>query len=330
VTPEQVLDELFGRPTELGVSLACVVMRGGNVIAERYGVRPANDFQRAEQVTPETPLLSWSMAKSITHAAVGLLVADGHLDLDGPAPVPEWADDERSTITLLDLLEMRSGLRFVEDYLDGDGSHCIEMLFGGTDPSFASYAARQPLEHAVGAEFNYSSGTTNIVARIIGDTLAGRSGGSPDERRAVVESFLHDRLFAPVGMTSATGRFDESGDFVGSSYVEATARDFALFGDLYAHDGVTDCGAGTRLLPKGWLDHARTPTHFDTETGFGYGRHWWLWPTFTGSLACHGYEGQYVVVLPDDDVVVAHLGKTDVAHQRGVTMTLARLIDSVR
>jgi len=330
VTPERVLDELFGRPAEHGITLACVVVKNGDVVAERYGTRPANDFQPAEQMTPDTPLLSWSMAKSITHAAIGVLVADGRLDLEAPAPVPEWVGDERATITMLQLLEMRSGLRFVEDYVDGDVSHCIEMLFGGTDPSFGSYAARQPLEHDIGTVFNYSSGTTNILARIVADTVVGSAGAAPDERRAAVEAFLRDRLFHPAGMTSATARFDDAGDFVGSSYVDATARDFARFGELYVHDGVADRGEGTRLLPEGWLDHARTPSAHDPDTGFGYGRHWWLWPTFAGSLACHGYEGQYVVVFPDDDVVVAHLGKTDVAHQRGVTMTLARLIDSVR
>lgn len=329
MTPEQVLDELFGRPPAQGISLACVVLHRGEIVAERYGVRPANDFQPAAEITADTPLLSWSMAKSITHAALGVLVADGALDLDAPAPVPEWLDDERATITMLDLLEMRSGLRFVEDYVDGDVSHCIEMLFGGTEPSFGAYAAGQPLEHPVGSVFNYSSGTTNILARIVGDTVAG-TNASVDQRRSVVGGFLRDRLFEPAGMVTATPRFDDAGDFVGSSYVDAPAREFARFGELYLHDGVTERGAGQRLLPEGWLDHARHPSAHDSDSGFGYGRHWWLWPTFPGSLACHGYEGQYVIVVPDADIVVAHLGKTDVGHQRGVTMTLARLIDSLR
>lgn len=329
MTPDRVLDDLFGRPSEQGVTFACVAKRSGQIVAERYGTRPENAFQAAEQITSSTPLLSWSMAKSVTHAALGVLVLDGRIDLDAPAAVPEWAADDRSAITALHLLEMRSGLRFVEDYVDGDTSHCIEMLFGGTEPSFGAYAARLPADHRPGEVFNYSSGTSNILARLVGDIVAGEAT-TPPERRDAVEAFLRDRLFEPAGMTSARARFDDAGDFVGSSYVDATARDFAQFGELYVHDGVTDRGAGERLLPEGWLEHARHPASHDPETGFGYGRHWWQWPAFPGSLACHGYEGQYVVVLPEDDIVVAHLGATDVSHQRALTMILARLVDSLR
>ena len=110
-----VVDELFSRPTEAGVSLALMAVRGGEVITERYGRRPENELEVAADVTSETTLLSWSMAKSITHAATGILVGDGLLDLDAPAPVPEWAGTPRADITTLQLLEMRSGLRFVED-----------------------------------------------------------------------------------------------------------------------------------------------------------------------------------------------------------------------
>ena len=324
------MDELFARPPDQGITLACLALAGGEVVAERYGVRPANDFQpEPEPIGADTPLISWSMAKSITHAAVGVLVVDGLLDLDAPAPVPEWAGTPAEGITPLQLLEMRSGLRFVEDYVDGETSHCIEMLFGGTEPSHAAYAARLPLDHEPGTVFNYSSGTSNILARLIGDIVSD-GATDPAERSALVGAFLRDRLFAPSGMSSATPRFDGAGDFVGSSYVDATAHDFARFGELYAFDGVTGRGAGERLLPVGWLDHARHPRSHDPEGGFGYGRHWWSWPTFPGSLAAHGYEGQFLLVLPEHDIVVVHLGKTDVAHQRGLTMTLARLVDALR
>ncbi|MEM1335719.1 MAG: serine hydrolase domain-containing protein [Actinomycetota bacterium] len=325
---DRILDELFDRPAERGVSLACVVRARGEIVAERHGVRPADDFRPELVVTPETPLTSWSMAKSITHAALGVLVLDDAIDLAAPAAVPEWTGTDAAAITPLDLLEMRSGLSFVEDYVDGSISNCIEMLFGGTDPSFAAYAARQPLVHPVGEVFNYSSGTSNILARLIGDAVAG--GRTGEERAAAVAEFLRRRLFEPTGMADATPHFDDAGDFVGSSYVDATARDFARFGELYAFDGVTDRGRGDRILPVGWLDHARAPISFDPDGGFGYGRHWWTWPTFPGSLACHGYDGQYVLVLPDDDVVVCHLGATDVAHQRAVTMSIARLAERAR
>ena len=141
----------------------------------RYGVQPENIFQPEIAITADSTLTSWSMAKSITHATVGLLVADGALDPAAPAAVPEWEGTPKAEITLLHLLEMRSGLRFVEDYVDDGVSHCLEMLFGDSGPSHAAYAAALPLDHVPGSFYNYSSGTTNIVARIVGDVVAGPS-----------------------------------------------------------------------------------------------------------------------------------------------------------
>jgi CubicO group peptidase (beta-lactamase class C family) len=306
----ELVDQLFARPADEGVTLALVIQQGGEVVAERYGTQPANVFQPEIEITADSTLTSWSMAKSITHAAVGIIVGDGLLDLDAPAPVPEWRGTAKADITTLQLLEMRSGLRFVEDYVDDEISHCIEMLFGESGPSHAAYAAALPLDHPPGTFFSYSSGTTNIVARIIGDIVSD-GDADPQRRRAVMESFLHDRLFAPTGMQSAVPKFDAAGDFVGSSYVYATARDFASFGELYRHDGVTADGA--RILPVGWRDHAATPVSHDDDNGCDYGRHWWMWPEIPSSLACHGHEGQYIVVVPDRELVLVHLGKTDAA-----------------
>ena len=103
-----------------------VVVHGGEVVAERYGTEPDTAFGPGGPVTADTTLVSWSTAKSIVHAAVGILVGDGAIDVDAPAPVAEWAGTEKAAITLLDLLEMRPGLRFVEDYVDGETSHCID------------------------------------------------------------------------------------------------------------------------------------------------------------------------------------------------------------
>ena len=320
-----LVDELFQRRHDEGVTLALLIRHRGEVVAERYGIQPENVFQPAIEITDDSTLTSWSMAKSITQAAVGILVGDGELDIEAPAPVPEWADTPKAAITTLQLLEMRSGLRFVEDYVDDEISHCIEMLFGESGPSHAAYAAALPLDHELGAHYSYSSGTTNIIARIIGDVVCGGPGGDPNQRRAAVEAFLHDRLFAPTGMESAIPKFDAAGDFVGSSYVFATARDFAAFGELYRHDGVT--ASGERLLPHGWVDHARTPVSHDEENGCDYGRHWWVWPQFTGSLACHGHEGQYIVVVPDRELVVVHLGKTDAAMAPQLRARLGQMID---
>jgi CubicO group peptidase (beta-lactamase class C family) len=314
---ESEVDALFSRPADEGITLAFVIVRGGEVVVERYGVQPGNLLQPDEvAVSAATPLISWSTAKSMVHAAVGVLVGDGRLDPLAPAAVPAWAGTPKAAITLLDLLEMRSGLRFIESYVEGEPSHCIDMLFGEGADDHAAYAAALPLDHPPGTVWNYSSGTTNIICRILGDVVGGGEQG--------MRAFLDQRLFGPAGMPDADPRFDGAGTWVGSSYVHAPARQFARFGQLYLDDGVV---GGTRILPGGWVDHARTVVAHDPETRFGYGRHWWTWPDQPDSLAAHGYEGQYVIVLPRHDAVIVHLGKTDSAVRDRLVARLRRIID---
>lgn len=313
----RIADELFADDAAHGLSLALVVMQRGDVMFERYGVQPDTIFGPGGPVTADTTLTSWSMAKSITHAAVGIVVGDGLLELERPAAVAGWEGTPKASITVQDLLDMRPGLEWIEDYVDDEVSHCIEMLFGAGRDDMAAYAAALPMTRRPGSTWNYSSGTTNIVSRIIGDIVGGDRMG--------MESFLRERLFHPVGMYSAVPKFDTSGTFVGSSYVYATARDFAKFGELYRNDGMV---GGVRILPEGWRDHARTYVATD-EDGFDYGRHWWMWPELEGSMGCHGYEGQYCVVVPDRDLVVVHLGKSPADVRTELVSRLRTLIGSI-
>lgn len=302
-----------------GRSLALVVQQGGDVVFERYGTMPDTAFGPGGPVGADTALISWSMAKSITHALVGLLVADGLLDPSAPAPVAAWRGTPKEHITLQHLLTMTPGLEFVEDYVDAGVSNCIEMLFGAGRDDMAAYAATLPLVHEPGTVWNYSSGTTNIVAAIVGDVVGGGSEG--------MEQFMRERLFGPLGITSAVAKFDTVGTFVGSSFVDATARDFARFGALYLRDGVGP--DGTRILPAGWVDHARALTTIDDESGFGYGAHWWTWPDLAGSLAAHGYDGQCTLVVPALDLVVVHLGKVAAADRPLLNAALREIVASV-
>ncbi len=328
VAVDQVLDRAFGRDGEggdpgLGLTLAVVVQRHGEVVAERYG--PDTDA--------DTTLISWSMAKSFLHALVGTVVADGLLDIDAPAPVPEWADpdDPRHAITTDQLLRMCSGLRFCEDYVDDRVSDVITMLFGDGQHDMAAFAAGFPLEHPPGTVFNYSSGTSNIVARIVGDLVGGRDA---------VEQRLQVRLFDPLGMASAMARFDDAGTFIGSSYVYATARDFARFGQLYLQGGAWE---GEELLPEVWVEHARRRTPLDTGSATQpaevapasmdaqpYGAHWWLVDEPAGAFAAQGYEGQRTLIVPDLDLVVVRLGKTDADLKANLDRWLAELVADLR
>jgi CubicO group peptidase (beta-lactamase class C family) len=304
------VDRLLAQPPDLGTTLAIVVVHRGRIVAEGY--EPGSDAS--------TALISWSTAKSMTHAVAGLLVGDGLLDLDAPAAVPEWQrpGDPRRAITLQQLLEMRAGLRFAEDYVDAGVSDVIEMLFGTGQHDVAAFAAGFPLDHPPGIAWSYSSGTTNIVSRALGDVVGGGEAG--------MRAFLHDRLFGPLGMASADPRFDAAGTFSGSSFVYCTARDFARFGYVYLRDGVWD---GRRVLPAGWVDHARRGVPVPPDEDFGYGAHWWLWREYPGSFAAHGYEGQYLLVVPDRDLVLVRLGKTPAELRPNLVAELLRLVDAV-
>jgi CubicO group peptidase (beta-lactamase class C family) len=280
---------------DLALTLGFVAVQGGRIVAERY----------AEGVAATTPLLSWSMAKSMTQAALGILVRDGRIDLNQTPVAPEWTDpsDPRHAITFGDLLEMRSGLTFNEDYVDAEVSHCLEMLYGTGADDVAGYAASLPLDHPIGTHWSYSSGTTNIISRAIGQVVGGGRDG--------MEQFLRDELFGPLGMGSAEPRFDAAGTWVGSSYVFDTARDFARFGLLYLRDGVWD---GRRILPEGWVDEARTARSAETDYGGWYGRQWWVTGDEYGTFFASGYEGQRTLVVPALDLVVVRLAKAPIEH----------------
>jgi len=306
-------------PTEThGETHAVVAWHGTREVLACFG------SEYAAACGPDVTHISWSMAKSMTHALVGFLVRDGLIDIDAPAAVPEWRDDERAGITLRHLLEMRSGLDWIEDYADGERSHVIDMLFGSGKGDHAAYAAALSLRHQPGTHWEYSSGTTNIICRILGDVVG---GASPSERRARMESFIDDRLFAPLGMSTATAKYDPAGNFVGSSYVYATAADFARFGRLYV-DGVSRDGA--KILPADWVDNARTVIAVDPETGNGYAHHWWTWPALPGALVATGFEGQYTIVLPEEDLVVVRLGKTPADIRRNVVDDLIAVVAELR
>lgn len=301
---EPLLDAVMDPESGHGRTRAVVVVHRGRLVAERYGDRTdAWGEVTGDAVDATTPLLSWSMAKSMLHAVVGMLADEGRLHLDEPAPVPQWPEgDPRAAITLEQLLAMRDGLDFAEDYAPDDTtgavSHVIEMLFGAGAADVAGFAASRPLSHTPGTTFNYSSGTSNIISAVVARTL----GGEEPYRR-----FLHERLFGPIGMGSADPRFDEAGTWVASSYVWATARDMARFGYLYLRDGVWD---GTRLLPEGWADHGRRPRSIDPVDGRLYGAQWWVVGDDVGTFWANGYEGQSIMVCPGLDLVVVRLGKS--------------------
>lgn len=306
---DTLLDEVMADDGPLQTTHATVVVHRGRLVAERY--------RFAEGVDETSTLISWSMAKSMMHAVVGILVRDGLVDLERRPPVPEWngPEDPRQAITFEQLLTMRDGLAFVEDYVDDRVSDVIKMLFGEGQHDVGRFAADRGLAHAPGTFFNYSSGTTNVISRIARDLVGGREA---------YERLLTDELFGPLGMTSATARFDDAGTFIASSFVYAAARDFARFGYLYLRDGVWN---GRRLLPEGWVDHARSIRSRDDETGNFYGAQWWVVGDESGAFWANGYEGQSILVSPGCDLVLVRLGKTPSDRYPALRAWRSRVVD---
>jgi len=279
---------------------AVVVVYEGRLAGEKY----APGFDK------NTALLGWSMSKSVTNALVGILVRQGKLRIQEPAPVPEWqnAGDPRKSITLDQLLRMSSGLKFDETY---EPLHDVtDMLYRSYD--FAAYAAAKLLETEPDRKWVYSSGTANIIARIV------RQTAEKDYPRYY--DFLRKELFAKIGMHSAVPEPDASGTFVGSSYMFATPRDWARFGLLYLQDGVW---GGERVLPEGWVKYSATPTPKAPQGQ--YGAFFWLnagtesnpkdrmWPDAPkDAFAAKGYQEQSVVIIPSKKLVIVRFGATSV------------------
>ena len=312
---QEVVDEAFTLD-ELAITNAVIVVKGGQVLVERYaGVREFFD-RDPEPIDSSSPLLSWSMAKSMLHMIIGTLVDQRVLSVHEPAPVPEWSksNDPRRFITLADLLAMRDGLAFVENYEVGQTSHVIDMLFGEGKHDMAAYTAALPLAHEPGTFFNYSSGTTNVLSRIVADHVG---------YGAAYERYLRDTLFGPLGMRSAVATFDEAGVFVASSYVHATALDFAKFGLLYLRGGEWD---GRQLISREWASNAQVPLSKDPDSDTFYSWQWWVTGDPYGTYWASGYEGQMISVVPALDALVLRFGHTSDLHYPDLRNWRSRLL----
>lgn len=311
-----VVDEGFEEPSprRRRRTLAIVVVHDGQIVAERY----------APGITADTPLPGWSMAKSVLSGLVGVLVDDGRLSLDARELLPHWgAPDPRAAITLEDLLRMRSGLRFSEVYAN-PWSDVLHMLYNCGD--MAAYASHRRLGAAPGTVWRYASGTSNILSLIV--------------RRTVGDAEYHDfprrALFERIGMQSAVLEPDASGTFVCSSYMLATARDWARYGHLWVNGG--DCG-GARVLSREWIRFATTPT---PQSDGRYGAHWWLRlnPEIGGDSAnarsiasdaffAVGHEGQTLTVIPSLRLVVVRLGASIYIDAWNQAQFIARIQEAI-
>jgi CubicO group peptidase (beta-lactamase class C family) len=314
------VDALFTEASS-GETRAVLVIHKGQIVAERY----------APGYHENTRFVSWSMAKTVTGVMIGMLVADGRLRLDEPAPVPLWQrpGDPRGEITLRQLLQMRSGLKHLEGGNPIYRSDEVRMLFLDGRDNMAAYAEAQPLAATPGSTWRYSTATTVILCDLAAGSLS--ISHDPDERRAAVSDYLRTRLFEPLGMRSVLPEYDAAGTMIGSSLIHATARDWGKFGEFMREGGATK---GAQLVPSAWIAFMTEPNPRNP----GYGAQTWLnhpqkdsgETQFPGAPAnvfsLNGHLGQYVVIAPDQELTIVRLGNTKEDEQGPLRERIARLI----
>lgn len=263
---------------------AVLVLHRGELIAEQY----------EDGFDEETELLGWSMSKSITNNLVGILIKKGKLKLEQQSLLPEW-DDERSEITLEQMLHMASDLSWKEE--DGYLSDVTRMLYMRDDP--ADYATKKTIREEIGTSFIYSSGTTNIISKIIKNTF-----------RTEVDylKFPHQALFDKLGI-NATMELDASNQYIMSSYAYMTGRDWAKLGQFWLQKGMWN---GEQILPEEWIDYSSTAGHGVNSV---YGAHFWLntdsflYPNVPEDMySARGFQGQQVIVIPSKETVIVRFG----------------------
>ncbi|MET0169591.1 MAG: serine hydrolase [Aliihoeflea sp.] len=285
---------------------AVVVVHEGRIIGERY----KGGFDA------ETPLLGWSMTKTVTAALLGTV--EDRIGRDDASLRANWSDG-RAEITTADLLGMSSGLEFNEDY--GDVTDVTRMLY--LEPDMASFAADKPLLGARGQVFSYSSGTTTILSRLWQDKFNDPQQALGWPRRA---------LFGPLGMDSAVLETDARGTFVGSSYMYATAHDWVRFGQFLLQDGEWN---GEQILPAGFVTWMREAAPASNGR-YGRGQVWLAGPERGAQVALpadtywlRGHDGQSMAIIPSRNLVVLRMGLTPSRLNYSPTPLIGALVDAL-
>ncbi len=289
-----------GAVKAIGQTDAFLIVQDGRLVFERYG--PDHG--------PATRHIAWSMTKSVTHALAGVAVAQGRVDIDRPLRTLG-----RPELNLRTLLTLTDGLKWDEGDYDPAKSDATRMLFGPGRLDCAAYAAAKPRAFPPGTRWNYSTGSFVLAAAELQAALF-PDARTPTARRAAMAAWMRASLFAPIGMTTAQPEFDAAGTFGGGSFLYASARDFARFGELYRLDGVWK---SRRILPKGWVKFARTPTVEPT-----YGAGFWLEakagakpPSLMSgagpidAFSAQGHDGQIIVIVPSKALVIVRLAVMD-------------------
>jgi CubicO group peptidase (beta-lactamase class C family) len=281
-------DWAFDRDTTEQDTLSLLIVYKGDIIHERY----------APGVDVTTRTRTWSTAKSIAATLIGMLVDDGRMDLDAPLGfdwLPEILTpetDPRNAITLRNALQMSTGLYPVE-YATGSG---MSYWAGASSVNGARHRAlvREP-----GTYWDYENYDTLLAVYAMKQALG-----------EAYQEFPRRALLDRIGMRNTLVSADRFHDFILSSQVYTNARDLARFGLLYAQRGIW---GDERLISEEWIDFVTTPAPSTASRGNFYGAQWWLVPDDRTDIPANAYStsgnrGQYVIVVPDFDLVIVRRG----------------------
>ena len=292
---KKIIDYTFSTESieTLGRTNALLIVQNGSIVYEKYN----------DPINRSTKLVSYSMAKSYIGLLTGMMIDRGFIkSKDEKNLLKEWQDN-RKNISISHLLNMQSGLDFVEQYDNNGRSDTLEMLFGDGRFDQASFAASVDLKSITpGMKFNYSTGETNILSKIIKLRL--------QEQNLNYQNFINDNLSSKIGLKNTIFEFDDSGTFIGGSSVFANARDFARFGYLYLRDGQWD---GETIISKSWIDDTRKPAKHTYKM---YSNKFWMPHPYSpislpkDTYFCAGFGGQYILIIPSKDMIVVRLGET--------------------
>lgn len=285
---ERVVDGLFDKEGESNKKTrTLLVVYKDQIIAEKYD----QGFEK------DTRMHGWSMTKSITSTIYGVLQTQGRIDIHSETGIEQWMNDERKKITYSNLLQMNSGLEWVEGYFSFR-SDATPMIFQAED--MGQSQIDKPLTGKPDESWYYSSGTTNLLSGPLLKNIFN------DQQEYL--DFWYRELIDKIGMHSAIIETDMSGTYIGSSYGFATTRDWAKFGLLYLKEGNWN---GEQILDTTWVKYASTPTN--TSKG-RYGAQFWLnagghFPDAPRDMySCNGFQGQYVFIIPSKDLVIVRTG----------------------
>ena len=294
IVPEyqELTDKLLLQDNAEGLQTrALLVVKNGQVVAESY----------VDGTTPQTPLLGWSMAKSVTGMMFARMQQMGLADINAPTGFEEWQTDERREITLKHLMHMSSGLEFDETYAPNtDATNMLFHAHSAGEVALTARAGELPGEH-----FYYSSGTSNILMAWMQKQLGGP--------QALLD-FYQQQLAQPLGLAHSVFEVDPSGMLVGSSYFFASARDWGKLGLLMLQGGQFN---GEQLLDSDWAVNANKPNNSKNYQKYGY--QFWLnsdsqesrWPAIPeDAYMMMGNRKQIVMIVPSENMIIVRLGWT--------------------